>query len=334
MRNTLFVLLLTSSLASVAVLAQDKQTLTVYTYDSFSSEWGPGPKIETAFEAICDCDLNFVAVDGSTGILSRVQLEGKNSPADVVLGLDNSLVVDAEKTGLIAEHFVDMSKLDLPVDWTNKNFLPFDFGYFAFIYDTNKIPNPPTSFEQLLAADDSMKVVIQDPRSSTPGLGLLLWIKSMYGDKAVEAWKKLSPKVLTVTKGWAEAYGMFVKGEADMVLSYTTSPAYHMIAENKDQYQAAGFSEGHGLQIEVAGVLRNAPNPALANQFMQFIASDEFQSIIPTGNWMYPTMELKDGLPAEFDKLVKPAKSLLIEAQEISDNKTNWIDEFNQAMSQ
>ncbi|NKB76034.1 MAG: thiamine ABC transporter substrate binding subunit [Gammaproteobacteria bacterium] len=315
------------------IFAGEKPTLNVYTYDSFSSEWGPGPKIEQAFEAICECDLKFVSVDSSTGILSRVQLEGDGSSADIVLGLDNSLIVDAQKTGLIAPHGIDMTPLNLPLAWNNKSFLPFDFGYFAFIYNTETNPNPPTSFMQLIEADNDLKIVIQDPRSSTPGLGLMLWMKSVYGDKAAEAWKRLQPRILTVTKGWSEAYGMFLEGEADMVLSYTTSPAYHMIVENESKYQAASFSEGHGMQIEVAAKLKNAPNPELADQFMQFILGQDFQSIIPTGNWMFPVISLDDGLPETFTKLMNPSSSLLIDAEQIVENKRDWIDEFNQALS-
>ena len=65
-------------------------------------------------------------------------------------------------------------------------------------------------------------------------MGLLLWIKSVYGDKAIDYWRELQPKILTVTKGWSEAYALFLDGEADMVLSYTTSPAYHLIAEENE----------------------------------------------------------------------------------------------------
>ncbi len=330
MRFCLIALLLISNLA----LAQDKPVLTVYTYDSFASEWGPGPKVEAAFEEECECDLNFVAVDSSTGILSRVQLEGEGSSADVVLGLDNSLVVEAQNTGLIAEHEVDMTKLDLPLPWNNQKFLPFDFGFFAFIYDTSRMTSPPNSFEKLLDAGDNLKIVIQDPRSSTTGLGFLLWVKSLYGEDAPQAWNRLAPKVLTVTKGWSEAYGMFLEGEADMVLSYTTSPAYHMIVEQESRYKAIGFPEGHGIQIEVAAVLKNAPHPELAQRFMRFIASEPFQTLIPTGNWMYPVIFPKQGLPAEFRDLVRPIKTLMIDPQGIADNKADWIDEFNQALSQ
>jgi len=117
------------------------------------------------------------------------------------------------------------------------------------------------------------------------------------------------------------------------VLSYTTSPAYHMIIENEAKYQAAPFKEGHGMQIEVAAILKNAPNPELADRFMQFVASEPFQSLIPTGNWMYPVLFPKEGLPAEFRNLVRPVKSLMIDAQGIADNKSDWIDEFNQGLS-
>lgn len=41
-------------------------TLTVYTYSSFTADWRPGPAIRTAFEAECDCTLNYVALDGLT----------------------------------------------------------------------------------------------------------------------------------------------------------------------------------------------------------------------------------------------------------------------------
>lgn len=40
---------------SIAVLPAhgNDDKLTIYTYDSFASEWGPGPVVERAFEATC-----------------------------------------------------------------------------------------------------------------------------------------------------------------------------------------------------------------------------------------------------------------------------------------
>lgn len=317
-------------IASLPAFAE-KPTLTVYTYDSFSADWGPGPAIKKAFETRCDCTLNYVALEDGVSLLNRLRMEGKNSKADVVLGLDNNLIDAAEKTGLFAPSRVDTRQTDLPGGWHNSTFVPYDYGWFAFVYDKTKLQNPPTSLKALVESDRPLRIIYEDPRTSTPGLGLLLWMKSVYGDNASDAWQKLAKKTVTVTKGWSEAYGLFLKGEGDMVLSYTTSPAYHLIEEKKDQYAAANFSEGHYLQVEVAGQLKSSKQPALAAQFMQFMLEKPFQETIPTGNWMYPAM--KTALPAGFDTLPVPQKTLTFSPQDVAQKRSQWISEWQRAVS-
>lgn len=313
-------------------LAADK-TLTVYTYESFVSEWGPGPKVKEAFESTCDCTVNFVGVADGVALLTRLKLEGETSKADVVLGLDTNLVDEAKETGLFEAHGVDAAKVQIPGEFSDDVFLPYDYGHFAVIYDTEVIKTPPTSLKELVEGDPAQKIVIQDPRTSTPGLGLLLWVKSVYGDKAPEAWAKLKDRVLTVTPGWSEAYGLFTKGEAPMVLSYTTSPAYHMVAEETDRYQAAEFSEGHYIQIEVAGLLKNAPEKELARQFLAFMLEPGFQDTIPTNNWMMPVAATSEPLPEAFGKLVQPKTTFLMDPAEVAANRQAWIDEWLKAMT-
>ncbi|RME18032.1 MAG: thiamine ABC transporter substrate binding subunit [Alphaproteobacteria bacterium] len=296
------------TLAAGAAVAETP-VLTVYTYDSFVSDWGPGPAVEAAFEKTCGCDLKFVAVGDGAELLSRLRLEGARTEADVALGLDSNLMAAAAETGLFAPAGIDIPKLDLPIDWTDSTFLPFDWGWFAFVYDKTKVTDVPKSLDDLATSDHS--IVIEDPRSSTPGLGLALWMQAVYGDGATEAWAKLNKRIVTVTKGWSEAYGMFLDGEADMVLSYTTSPAYHLIAENDDSKGALAFDEGNYMQIEVAAKLAGTDQPELADKFLAFMLSDEFQSIIPTTNWMYPAKVPASGLPEGFETLTKPAKSII-----------------------
>ena len=177
------------------------------------------------------------------------------------------------------------------------------------------------------------KIVLQDPRTSTPGLGLVLWVKAVYGDKAPEAWAKLKNRVLTVTPGWSEAYGLFTKGEAPMVLSYTTSPAYHMVAENTEKYKAAAFEEGHYLQIEVAGVTTTGAKNPHAAKFMAFMTGPAFQDVIPETNWMFPAGKTDKPLNPAFGKLVEPSKTLLFSADEVAANRKAWVDEWLAAMS-
>lgn len=304
--------------------------LTVYTYDSFVSDWGPGPAVEKAFEQVCGCDLKFIGAGDGAALLARVRLEGEHTKADVVLGLDTNLTATARETGLFAPHGVSVD-LDLPVAWGDDLFLPYDWGYFAFVYKREGITDVPANFKELAASD--LKIVIQDPRSSTPGLGLLMWVKAAYGEDAPAIWEGLSDNIVTVTKGWSEAYGMFQEGEADMVLSYTTSPAYHLIAEQDAGYGAAAFDEGHYLQIEVAGKIAGSDQPELADAFLKFMVSDAFQTIIPTTNWMYPAKLPASGLPDGFDTLIAPQKSLSIDEGLVAENRSKALEEWLSALS-
>jgi thiamine transport system substrate-binding protein len=325
-------LLLLGSIFSLAVPAWAEGTLTVYTYDSFTADWGPGPQVKQAFEAECGCTVDFVSVADGAALLNRVRLEGASTKADIVLGLDTSLTAEAKATGLFAPHGL-APEVKVPGGWSDDTFVPYDYGYFAVIYDTEQVTQPPGSLKELVEGDASQKIVIQDPRTSTPGLGLVLWMKAVYGDKAADAWAKLKDRVLTVTPGWSEAYGLFTKGEAPMVLSYTTSPAYHMIAEKTERYQAASFAEGHYLQIEVAGITANGAKNPLSARFISFMTGPGFQDAIPETNWMFPAGRTGKPLDPAFDKLVRPAKTLTFSQEEVAQNRKAWVDEWLSVMS-
>jgi thiamine transport system substrate-binding protein len=259
-----------------------------------------------------------------------VKLEGARTDADVVLGLDTNLTAAAADSAMFAPVSVEAA-YDLPIAWEDDLFVPYDWGYFAFVYDKTRLATPPASFEELAASD--IKIVIQDPRSSTPGLGLILWVEAAYGDRAGAIWEALADNIITVTPGWSEAYGLFLEGEADMVLSYTTSPAYHLIAEEDDSKAAASFAEGHYLQVEVAGKIASTDQSELADRFLAFMVTDAFQKLIPTTNWMYPAVVPADGLPKGFDTLMLPGKALLYSPREAEEVRDSALEVWRAALS-
>ncbi len=304
------------------------EKLTIYTYDSFVSEWGPGPIIEKIFEEKYNADVDFVAVDSAATLLNKVILEGDTSKADIVLGLDMNLFDLAEQSGLFTSHNIkDINNLiNLPLKWETNKFVPYNYGYFSFVYNEANLETPPKSMDELINSTNA-RIVIQDPRTSTPGLGLLTWMKALYGDKAGDEWKKLNKKIISVTKGWTDAYyNFFMAGEADMVLSYTTSPAAHIMFEERYDILATTFEEGNYITIEFAGILNNSQNKDLADKFLNFMLSEEFQSVIPSTNIMYPITNIKD-LPKAFDKLDVP-NFIQMDPKEINKNKEKWIDEW------
>ncbi|WP_025247408.1 thiamine ABC transporter substrate binding subunit [Mannheimia varigena] len=285
-----------SSLALLsAATSANSPTLTVYTYSSFASEYGPAPKLEQNFEKECNCDLKFIPLDDSVTMFNRVRLEGEKTKADVVLGIDNFLQPEAEKSGLFTE-FEAKTKLEIK----DKIFFPYDTGSYAFIYDKEKLKNPPKSLKELVERQD-LKIIYQDPRTSSVGRGFLMWINQVYGDEAPNAWKALAKHTVTVGKGWSETYGAFLKGESDLVLSYTTSPLYHKWHENTDKYVAAPFEEGHLVQVENAAIVKTTKQKALANQFLEFLHNSQVQHIISYHNVMSPV--IKEGVDPAFSEM-------------------------------
>ena len=315
-------------LITLATTTVDAKKLTVYTYDSFVSEWGPGPIIEQKFEDKYNIDLELIAVDRAATLLNKVILEGSNTKADIVLGLDMNLFDSADKSGLFINHSLDNLENDimLPIKWDSKVFVPYNYGYFAFVYNNTKLLNPPKSMDELINSTDA-RIVIQDPRTSTPGLGLLIWMKALYGNDAKNEWVKLNKKVISVTKGWTDAYyNFFMAGEADLVLSYSTSPAAHIMFEENYEISAAIFEEGNYVSIEFAGILKSSNNQRMANNFLRFMISDDFQSVLPSTNIMYPIAN-NLMLPEAFNKIEVP-DMLQIDPEEINKNKDEWINEW------
>ncbi len=322
-----------SILAAVAATlvtgAAQAQTLTVLAPDYFASEWGPGPAIKAGFEARCGCTLDFRTGD----VLPRLQLDGARAGADAVIGLNTDMTLRARETGLFAPHGQDLAPLTVPVDWTDDTFIPFNWGYTAWVYDNTKLDNPPASFAELVARED-ISLVWQDPRSSASGLALLLWVDQIFGDQAGAVWQSLAKRTVTVTAGWSESYGMFTAGEADMVLSYTTSPAYHIVAEEDLTKSAAIFDEGHYFMAEVAGVLANAAEPELARDFMAYILSPEFQEMIAYANWSYPSALPQAGWPDVMRDLPLPATALFLDETTAEGRRAPALDIWLQGMTQ
>ncbi len=266
------------------------QELTIWTYDSFISEWGPAAEIADAFTKTYGIKLHFVSKGDGGALLSSLLDVTKTPNADVVIGLDNNQLEKALASGLFTPlqlKNIGQIQKNLLIDPSNR-LIPFDYGQFAFIWDSQSGIEPPTSLEDLTNPRFRKKIIIMDPRTSTPGLGFLAWTEAVYGNGWKDYWKRLAPSILAMTPSWDTGYGLFTKGEAPLVLSYSTSPAYHKAYENTERYKSLQFKEGHPAQIELAGVLASSRNRENALKLIDFLISSACQAFLPETQWMFP----------------------------------------------
>lgn len=321
MKTRLFtIFLFTCIVCSVAAFgakdnSQRADEVVVYTYDSFAGEWGPGPQLAKAFEEKTGLKCTMIVVGDGAQILSRTILEGSAPQADVVVGVDNNQVDLARSSGVLepyqprdAETIIP-EELRLTDDWLLTS---YDWSYFAMIHDSRSDVPPPSSLQDLTKEVYRKKLILMDPRTSTPGLGFVAWTVAVFGDKYLDYWKALKPNILTMTPSWSTGYGFFTAGEAPLVVSYTTSPAYHVEYDEGDQFKAIIFPEGHPLQIEGAALVKNAPNADGGRLFLDFLVSREAQEMLPLTQWMYPVNPQVE-LPASYQAAPQAGRALTVD---------------------
>jgi thiamine transport system substrate-binding protein len=251
----------------------------VLSYSSFISSWGPGPEIAKAFEAEFGVPVELQDAGDAGLILKKLEL----FPADVVVGLDQLSLAQAEEAR----------------DWKGP-FVAFDKGAMTFVYRTNDLV-PPVALEDLLDGRFKGAIALQDPRTSTPGLQFLFWVLDEMGvEEGFAFLAKLKPNVHSVSSSWSSAYGLFFKAQAKTAFSYVTSPVYHWVEDEAEQYQPAVFPAGHPVQIEYAGVPASCSACEMGQKFADFLLRPEIQKIIMTKNYMMPVVAgVTKGTPFE-----------------------------------
>ncbi|HBT51765.1 MAG TPA: thiamine ABC transporter substrate-binding protein [Petrotoga sp.] len=300
------------------------EELTVYVYESLS--WIEGGTVQK-FEEMNDCEVKVVKLGDAGNVLTRLVLERKNPRADVVIGLDQSLAAKAVEEDLLIpykpkniENVKDKALIFDPEYYV----IPYDYGAIAIIYDPEKIHEELESFENLTKFKNSL--IIQDPRASSTGQAFLLWTIALYENNWKDFWERLMPAILTVSPSWDDSFAKFEIGEAPMMVSYATDSAYSQYYYGSSKYKVFIPKEGAYVQIEGAGIVKGTNNIELAQKFMEFILTEDFQKEIPLNQWMFPVIDVE--LPEVYQYAVVPEKILTIPAQEILNNLEKWLKEW------
>jgi thiamine transport system substrate-binding protein len=316
-------------LAALPVARATPPELTISTYDTLIAKDGFLALAIPQFESKCGCKVKVTSSGDAGQILTRLQLDAERGihSTDVLLGLDPFLEAQARP-------FIEPWNQWKPTAWKElrseltkyipANFLPFDYGYLAFIQDTQQMAKlklkAPESLGELLSSGLKRDLILEDPRTSTPGLIFLLYTESVPG-----YWRKLSGQWLTLAPGWDQAYALFLQGEAPLVWSYTTSEAYHEEHGGKGRYKAVLFKEGQPLQIEGAAIARGSTHRELAQRFLEFLLTPDVQMTVAHTNWMYPVIGSVK-LPPSFAAIPRPHKiaTLSFDPAEVKSSLKRW----------
>lgn len=306
---------------------QDGGIVRVVSHDSFNLD----EEVFAQFTEETGYELKFSA-PGDAGALVNQLILTKDSPlGDVVYGVDNSFAARAIGAGIVAdyesanlpdearEYLIDGSPSLTPIDLGDVC-LNVDHEWFAAA-DLSE----PQTFEDLLSPDYEGLTVLTNPAQSSPGLAFLLATISRFGDDWTEYWNDLLANDTKIVDGWSDAYYTDFSangGARPIALSYSTSPAFTL--DDDGESTTGSLLETCFRQVEYAGVLTGAENPAGAQAFIDFLLSEDVQATIPESLYMYPVAPVD--LPEEWVAHAPLAPSPhQVDPADIEANLDEWL---------
>ncbi len=264
--------------------------LSIYSYSSFASSWGAGPKLVEAFQKKHACHLKIIdAGDGRTMFQRiRTELKMKKPVPDIVIGFDQTMLQDARELTEWEEMRVKLPFSDeFPQETVFSMFLPFDWAPFSFV--TRKSSGVQLrTLEDLLDTQNKTQFSLMDPRTSTPGFHLMNWIVYAFPDSYEEKMRSIRENAHSVFPSWSSNYGLFKKGVTKFTFSYLTSPIYHKVEEKDENFVSIKMNGSLPYQVEYVGVPKRSKNQEFAKKFVEFLFSHGAQKLLMEKNYMLP----------------------------------------------
>ena len=312
------------------------QTLTIMTHDSFSVS----EDVVQSFEDDNNAEVVFLQSGDAGSVLNRAILTKDAPLADMLFGVDNTFLSRALEEDIfepyespLLDEIPDQYKLD-----ESNRALPVDYGDVCINYDKAYFAENnlavPQSLEDLTKPEYAGLLVVENPATSSTGLAFLLATVAHFGDSFTEYWQDLRANDVVVVDGWETAYynnfsGSSGRGPQPMVVSYGSSPAAEVIFAEPPLEDAPTASilgpDTCFRQIEFVGILKGTQNRSLAEKFVDYMLSPEFQEDVPLQMFVYP-VNPDAALPEEFTRYAQaPEQAASLSPQEIADNRDAWI---------
>ena len=319
----------TAALLRPAVQAQTEVRLAVH--KSFSL-----PKDAfAAFERANDAKVSVIKAGSGNELVNKLVLSRAQPIADAVYGLDNTTVLKAKESGILAAAQPPSAAVTAALPHA----AAVDTGYIAVNYDKawfakNKLPLPQ-SLEDLAKPQYKDLLAMPNPGLSSTGLGFLLAnIQGMGEKQAFDWWAKMRANGVKVTKDWSEAYYTEFSrngGSRPLVVGYASSPAAEVhYGKGKFDTPPTGvlfLKGGVFRQVEGAAVLNGAKQPALAAKLVQYLQSAPVQKAVPTEMWVYPAVK-NTPLPDVFKHARAPQHSDNPSEADIAKNQRRWVSQW------
>lgn len=289
---------------------------------------------ETGYEVV-------VRPSGDAGSMTNTLVLTEGSPVgDAVFGIDTTFASRALEADVLAVHDAELPEgaQEHALEGAGADRLaPVDYGDVCVNVDDTWFEaegvDPPRTLEDL--ADPAYRGLFVTPGASTssPGLAFLLATIGHFGEGGwQDYWADLVANDVLVTSGWSDAYSVDFTagggaGDRPVVLSYASSPPF-TIPEGEDEPTTSALLDTCFRQVEYAGVLEGAANPAGAQALVQWLLSEPVQGAVPDAMYVYP-VDPSVALPEVWARWAQVAPDPIeVAPEQIEERREEWVREW------
>lgn len=326
--------------------SQEPRLLNVMTHDSFDIT----AELLEKFESENNVKVNIIKAGDTGSALNRLILTktAGAQEADVFYGIDNTFLSRALENDLFEAYDAPaLAKIDAGFKLDPANgALPVDYGDVCINYDKawfaeNAIALP-NSLEALTDPAYKNLLIVENPSTSSPGLAFMLATIAHFGEDGwLNYWKELKNNTVVISSDWETAYyshfsGSSGKGPQPMVVSYSSSPAAEFIYAELELEESPTASivadDACWRQIEFAGIVKGTQQRDLAEKFIDFLLSQDFQEDLPMQMFVFPVLS-EAVLPDDFVKNSQiPENPATLNPADIAQNREKWIEQWLELM--
>jgi len=235
-------------------------------------------------------------------LIARMEAEGANSPADVLLTVDTSRLERAKQAGVLQP--VESATLEarIPAYLQDDDDQWFGFSQRARIlfYDRNEVTDPPQTYADLADPKYAGQICIRSGTNVYSQTILAALIEHM-GEEAAKEWASgvVANFARAPQGGDTDQLKGIVSGECDIAMSNTYYFARALrtpVDGLSDSLDMIGWvfpdqnRIGAHMNLSGGGVAAHAPNRDNAVLFLEYLASDQAQQYFSAGNDEYPAV--------------------------------------------
>ena len=285
-------------MASVAVPAFAEGQLNIYS----SRHYDTDEKLYSDFTEQTGVTIN--RIEGKADeLLARMQAEGANSPADVLITVDTSRLSRAKNMDLLQSVESDVLEERIPANLqdNDNNWFGFSQRSRIIFYSKDSVENPPMTYLDLADPAYQGKICIRSS-SNEYNQTLLAAIVTHYGEEDATKWAQgvVDNMARAPQGGDTDQLRGLVSGECEISVSNT----YYFARALRTEVDGVSGSidqigwvfpdqDGNGAHMNLsgAGVAKNAPNRDNAVKFLEYLSSDSAQVYFSSGNDEFPAVK-------------------------------------------